>query len=200
MVVLGDFPYWICKCTTLNTVSTEPLFHSFVVKTLFNPAPATADLDPQFYALSDVFCCNESEVRGDGLAHSVRNQRLSRKWVKQRSRTNHINWIACKFGGPVKTDFSVAGGWEVGERKSVSPRRKKDSLSHPHNLAPSKPQLILVPSLPSQHWCFAFLFNQSAPCGSRVKYPLDWLVLELPDLANKNTGQPVKFEFQISHK
>ncbi|XP_063086558.1 ribokinase isoform X3 [Cavia porcellus] len=32
------------------------------VKTLFNPAPAIADLAPQFYALSDVFCCNESEA------------------------------------------------------------------------------------------------------------------------------------------
>ncbi|XP_008853828.2 ribokinase, partial [Nannospalax galili] len=32
------------------------------VKTLFNPAPAVADLDPQFYTLSSVFCCNESEA------------------------------------------------------------------------------------------------------------------------------------------
>uniref|UniRef100_A0A8I5MYX1 Carbohydrate kinase PfkB domain-containing protein n=1 Tax=Papio anubis TaxID=9555 RepID=A0A8I5MYX1_PAPAN len=32
------------------------------VKTLFNPAPAIADLDPRFYTLSDVFCCNESEA------------------------------------------------------------------------------------------------------------------------------------------
>ncbi|KAH0505599.1 Ribokinase [Microtus ochrogaster] len=32
------------------------------VTTLFNPAPAVADLDPQFYALSSVFCCNESEA------------------------------------------------------------------------------------------------------------------------------------------
>lgn len=32
------------------------------VKTLFNPAPAITDLDPQFYTLSDVFCCNESEA------------------------------------------------------------------------------------------------------------------------------------------
>ncbi|XP_027955173.1 ribokinase isoform X9 [Eumetopias jubatus] len=32
------------------------------VKTLFNPAPAVADLDPRFYTLSDVFCCNETEA------------------------------------------------------------------------------------------------------------------------------------------
>lgn len=37
--------------------------HPFAVKTLFNPAPATADLDPRFYTLSNVFCCNESEVK-----------------------------------------------------------------------------------------------------------------------------------------
>ncbi|ELK27361.1 Ribokinase [Myotis davidii] len=34
----------------------------FSLKTLFNPAPATADLDPRFYTLSDVFCCNETEA------------------------------------------------------------------------------------------------------------------------------------------
>lgn len=32
------------------------------VKTIFNPAPAKPDLDAGFYAASDVFCCNESEV------------------------------------------------------------------------------------------------------------------------------------------
>ncbi|RLW06920.1 hypothetical protein DV515_00003978 [Chloebia gouldiae] len=36
------------------------------VKTLFNPAPALADLDPQFYTYSDIFCCNETEA----LPHS----------------------------------------------------------------------------------------------------------------------------------
>lgn len=34
----------------------------FSVKTLFNPAPALADLDPEFYTHSDIFCCNETEV------------------------------------------------------------------------------------------------------------------------------------------
>uniref|UniRef100_A0A667ZV41 Ribokinase n=2 Tax=Myripristis murdjan TaxID=586833 RepID=A0A667ZV41_9TELE len=32
------------------------------VKTIFNPAPAIADLDPDFYRFSDVFCCNETEA------------------------------------------------------------------------------------------------------------------------------------------
>ncbi|XP_056446208.1 ribokinase isoform X2 [Gadus chalcogrammus] len=32
------------------------------VKTIFNPAPAVPDLDPDFYTLSDVLCCNESEA------------------------------------------------------------------------------------------------------------------------------------------
>lgn len=47
----------------LKIMSTEAPFHSFPVKTLFNPAPAVAGLDPRFYTLSDVFCCNETEVR-----------------------------------------------------------------------------------------------------------------------------------------
>nr|XP_014354046.1 PREDICTED: ribokinase [Latimeria chalumnae] len=33
-----------------------------IVKTVFNPAPALPDLDPEFYQYSDVFCCNESEA------------------------------------------------------------------------------------------------------------------------------------------
>ncbi|KAL0969864.1 hypothetical protein UPYG_G00233380 [Umbra pygmaea] len=32
------------------------------VKTIFNPAPAVPDLDPCFYRVSDVFCCNETET------------------------------------------------------------------------------------------------------------------------------------------
>jgi ribokinase len=29
---------------------------------IFNPAPASATLDPAFYALSDIFCANETEA------------------------------------------------------------------------------------------------------------------------------------------
>ncbi|XP_077138198.1 ribokinase isoform X2 [Ranitomeya variabilis] len=36
--------------------------HKSGVKTIFNPAPAMADLDPAFYTHSDIFCCNESEA------------------------------------------------------------------------------------------------------------------------------------------
>lgn len=32
------------------------------VRTIFNPAPALPDLSPEFYQLSDIFCCNESEA------------------------------------------------------------------------------------------------------------------------------------------
>ncbi|KAM5254115.1 ribokinase [Hipposideros larvatus] len=54
----------ICQLEIPPATSLEALTmaHSSGVKTLFNPAPATADLDPRFYALSDVFCCNESET------------------------------------------------------------------------------------------------------------------------------------------
>jgi len=84
--LIDDFVWWVWKCQpsafpSLEThqphtlhltiqklkvcifvISIEPLSHSFAVKTLFNPAPAIADLDPRFYTLSTVFCCNESEV------------------------------------------------------------------------------------------------------------------------------------------
>ncbi|XP_055981505.1 ribokinase [Sorex fumeus] len=54
----------ICQLEITPAVSLEALTmaHSNGVKTLFNPAPALSDLDPRFYALSDVFCCNESEA------------------------------------------------------------------------------------------------------------------------------------------
>uniref|UniRef100_A0A671EWQ6 Ribokinase n=1 Tax=Rhinolophus ferrumequinum TaxID=59479 RepID=A0A671EWQ6_RHIFE len=54
----------ICQLEVTPATSLEALTmaHSSGVKTLFNPAPATADLDSRFYTLSDVFCCNESEA------------------------------------------------------------------------------------------------------------------------------------------
>ncbi|KAG8522501.1 Ribokinase [Galemys pyrenaicus] len=54
----------ICQLEVSPATSLEALTiaHSNGVKTLFNPAPAIADLDPRFYTLSDVFCCNESEA------------------------------------------------------------------------------------------------------------------------------------------
>uniref|UniRef100_A0A8C0ZMC2 Carbohydrate kinase PfkB domain-containing protein n=1 Tax=Castor canadensis TaxID=51338 RepID=A0A8C0ZMC2_CASCN len=53
-----------CQLEITPETSLEALTmaHSNGVKTLFNPAPAIADLDPRFYSLSDVFCCNESEA------------------------------------------------------------------------------------------------------------------------------------------
>jgi hypothetical protein len=70
----------------LKALTTEPLSHSFVVKTLFNPAPAIADLDPRFYSLSDVFCCNESEVRMDWFDHSMIDQKTFRQVDKAESK------------------------------------------------------------------------------------------------------------------
>ncbi|OBS74275.1 hypothetical protein A6R68_15182, partial [Neotoma lepida] len=54
----------ICQLEISPATSLEALTmaHSSGVKTLFNPAPAIADLDPRFYTLSSVFCCNESEA------------------------------------------------------------------------------------------------------------------------------------------
>nr|XP_006115770.2 ribokinase [Pelodiscus sinensis] len=54
----------ICQLEITPAISLEALkmAHSSGVKTLFNPAPALAELDPQFYTHSDIFCCNESEA------------------------------------------------------------------------------------------------------------------------------------------
>uniref|UniRef100_A0A5F8GRS0 Ribokinase n=1 Tax=Monodelphis domestica TaxID=13616 RepID=A0A5F8GRS0_MONDO len=54
----------ICQLEISPATSLEALTmaRKSGVKTVFNPAPATADLDAQFYSVSDVFCCNESEA------------------------------------------------------------------------------------------------------------------------------------------
>lgn len=35
----------------------------FLVLTILNAAPASADLDTEFFRLSDIFCVNETEVK-----------------------------------------------------------------------------------------------------------------------------------------
>ncbi|XP_054834730.1 ribokinase isoform X2 [Eublepharis macularius] len=54
----------VCQLEVTPAVSLEALklAHKSGVKTLFNPAPALADLDPQFYIHSNIICCNESEA------------------------------------------------------------------------------------------------------------------------------------------
>lgn len=49
---------WMTCYTHINFFSVLP-----TVKTIFNPAPAIPDLDTDFYKESDIFCCNESEVK-----------------------------------------------------------------------------------------------------------------------------------------
>ncbi|MBN3274011.1 RBSK Ribokinase, partial [Polyodon spathula] len=53
----------LCQLEVRPATSLEALrmAHSSGVKTVFNPAPAVPDLDPEFYSNSDVFCCNEPE-------------------------------------------------------------------------------------------------------------------------------------------
>ncbi|XP_062896738.1 ribokinase isoform X4 [Mobula hypostoma] len=54
----------VCQLEIQPAISLEALkiAHEAGVKTIFNPAPATAGLDPDFYKNTDVFCCNESEA------------------------------------------------------------------------------------------------------------------------------------------
>ncbi|XP_040917451.1 ribokinase [Toxotes jaculatrix] len=56
------------------------------VKTIFNPAPAIPDLDPDFYRVSDVFCCNESEAElltGSSVAHVEEAHRAAQELLKR---------------------------------------------------------------------------------------------------------------------
>ncbi|XP_005946320.1 ribokinase [Haplochromis burtoni] len=56
------------------------------VKTIFNPAPAIPDLDPDFYRVSDVFCCNESEAElltGTSVASVEEAHRAGQKLLKR---------------------------------------------------------------------------------------------------------------------
>ncbi|XP_048452489.1 ribokinase isoform X5 [Rhincodon typus] len=59
----------VCQLEIRAAVTLEALkiAHKSGVKTIFNPAPAVADLDPEFYKESDVFCCNETEGAGDSF-------------------------------------------------------------------------------------------------------------------------------------
>ncbi|KAM3842146.1 ribokinase [Diretmus argenteus] len=54
----------VCQLEISPTTSLQALRMACEngVKTIFNPAPAIPDLDPDFYRLSHVFCCNEPEA------------------------------------------------------------------------------------------------------------------------------------------
>ncbi|XP_028652166.1 ribokinase [Erpetoichthys calabaricus] len=54
----------VCQLEITPAVSLQALkmARNSGVRTIFNPAPAAAELDPEFYSSSDVFCCNESEA------------------------------------------------------------------------------------------------------------------------------------------
>ncbi|XP_062980243.1 ribokinase isoform X3 [Elgaria multicarinata webbii] len=62
--VISEAKVMVCQLEVTPAISLEALkiAHTSGVKTLFNPAPALADLDPQFYTHSDIICCNESEA------------------------------------------------------------------------------------------------------------------------------------------
>ncbi|XP_044021868.1 ribokinase isoform X2 [Siniperca chuatsi] len=56
------------------------------VKTIFNPAPASPDLDRDFYRASDVFCCNESEAElltGSSVANVEQARRAGQELLKR---------------------------------------------------------------------------------------------------------------------
>ncbi|XP_078068382.1 ribokinase isoform X2 [Mustelus asterias] len=62
--VIGCAKVVVCQLEIRPAVTLTALkiAHKAGVKTIFNPAPAIADLDPEFYKETDVFCCNETEA------------------------------------------------------------------------------------------------------------------------------------------
>ncbi|XP_053162063.1 ribokinase isoform X6 [Hemicordylus capensis] len=71
--VILEAKVMLCQLEVTPAISLEALkiAHSNGVKTLFNPAPALADLDPRFYTYSDIICCNESEGAGDSFVGAL---------------------------------------------------------------------------------------------------------------------------------
>ncbi|XP_035260229.1 ribokinase isoform X1 [Anguilla anguilla] len=61
---LGGAKVLICQLEISPDTSLQALrmAQERQVKTIFNPAPATPDLHPDFYRYADVFCCNEPEA------------------------------------------------------------------------------------------------------------------------------------------
>ncbi|XP_078398828.1 ribokinase isoform X1 [Cetorhinus maximus] len=62
--VIGCAKVVVCQLEIRPAITLEALkiAHKAGAKTIFNPAPAVADLDPEFYKETDVFCCNETEA------------------------------------------------------------------------------------------------------------------------------------------
>ncbi|KAM6460850.1 ribokinase isoform 5-T5 [Liasis olivaceus] len=71
--VISEAKVMVCQLEVTPAISLEALKMAYTsgVKTLFNPAPAIADLDPQFYTYSDIICCNESEGAGDSFVGAL---------------------------------------------------------------------------------------------------------------------------------
>ncbi|XP_042243664.1 ribokinase isoform X1 [Thunnus albacares] len=78
----------VCQLEISPTTSLQALrmAQDNKVKTIFNPAPAIADLDPDFYRASDVFCCNESEAElltGSSVANVEEASRAGQELLKR---------------------------------------------------------------------------------------------------------------------
>ncbi|XP_078068386.1 ribokinase isoform X6 [Mustelus asterias] len=71
--VIGCAKVVVCQLEIRPAVTLTALkiAHKAGVKTIFNPAPAIADLDPEFYKETDVFCCNETEGAGDSFVGAL---------------------------------------------------------------------------------------------------------------------------------
>ncbi|XP_030574583.1 ribokinase isoform X2 [Archocentrus centrarchus] len=74
------------EITPQTSLQAMRMAHDNKVKTIFNPAPAIPDLDPDFYRVSDVFCCNESEAElltGSSVASVEEAHRAGQELLKR---------------------------------------------------------------------------------------------------------------------
>ncbi|XP_066863986.1 ribokinase isoform X3 [Kogia breviceps] len=132
----------ICQLEVTPAASLEALriAHSSGVKTLFNPAPAIADLDPQFYTLSDVFCCNESEeLRQDTTGLFLLYDIWGLSWKTQRLESSEPLSLTCllvdaghwpehlHMASPCGLGFLTI--WKLGSNKIQSPEKGRGRAS-----------------------------------------------------------------------
>ncbi|XP_058880536.1 ribokinase isoform X2 [Acipenser ruthenus] len=94
----------LCQLEVRPATSLEALrmAHSSGVKTVFNPAPAVPDLDPEFYSNSDVVCCNEPEGAGDSFVGALAFFMAHHPTLpleEMARRANHIAAISVKAEG-----------------------------------------------------------------------------------------------------
>ncbi|XP_021561973.1 ribokinase isoform X2 [Carlito syrichta] len=135
--VISRAKVMICQLEITPATSLEALTmaRSNGVRTLFNPAPAAADLDPQFYALSDVFCCNESEA-----------EILTGLTVGSAAEAGQAASVLLERGCPVAIITLGAGGCVVLSQKEPVPKHIPTERVKAVDTTENNPARVTVPA------------------------------------------------------